>query len=162
MGGTRNEWSEDWESGTYPIHSGMSRVFYLPQHRTLSTRHPLALCCMPLTGWWVSADENLLPPHQGFKKRSSEQARIITSRPQSRLMQGSTLGISFSMQFLLKFQINKRHPYPLPYQKKNGLYERWRMGYLFIWTLQAKTEWLLGLLIWVSGCSTVTVILEDI
>ena len=26
-------------AGTYPIHSGMSRVFFLPQHRTLSTRH---------------------------------------------------------------------------------------------------------------------------
>ena len=38
----RDEWWEDWESGT--THSGMSRVFYLPQHRTLST-------C------WFSADE---------------------------------------------------------------------------------------------------------
>ena len=24
----------------YPIHTGMSRVFYLPHHRTLSARHP--------------------------------------------------------------------------------------------------------------------------
>ena len=28
----RDEWWEDWESGTYPIYSGMSRVFYLSQH----------------------------------------------------------------------------------------------------------------------------------
>ena len=53
----RDEWWEDWESGTCPIHSGMSRVYYLPQHRTLSIRHPLALCCMRSTGCWVSADE---------------------------------------------------------------------------------------------------------
>ena len=53
----RDEWWEDWESGTYPIHSGMSRVFYLPQHRTLSTRHPLALHRMRSTGCWVSADQ---------------------------------------------------------------------------------------------------------
>ena len=36
-------WWEDWESGTFPIHSSMSRVFRFPQHRTLRTRHPLAL-----------------------------------------------------------------------------------------------------------------------
>ena len=53
----RDEWWEDWESGTYPIHSGMSRIFYLPQHRTLSTRHPLALRRMRSTGCWVSANE---------------------------------------------------------------------------------------------------------
>ena len=51
-------WS-GWESCTYPIHSGMSRVFHLPQHRTLSTRHPLALCGMWLTGCWVCVDERL-------------------------------------------------------------------------------------------------------
>ena len=45
------------ESGTYPIHSEMSRVFYLPRHRTLTTRYPLALCCMQPTCCWVSADE---------------------------------------------------------------------------------------------------------
>ena len=45
-----DQWWEDWESGTYPIHSGMSRVFYLPQHRTLSTWHPLALPHMRSTG----------------------------------------------------------------------------------------------------------------
>ena len=37
-------------SAAYPIHSGMSRVFYLPQNRTLSTRHPLALRRMRSTG----------------------------------------------------------------------------------------------------------------
>ena len=52
----RDEWWEDWESGTYPINSGMSRVFYLPQHRTLSARNPLALRHMRSTGCWVSAD----------------------------------------------------------------------------------------------------------
>ena len=39
-------WDERWEdceSGTYPINSGMSRVYYLPQHRTLSTRYTLQL-----------------------------------------------------------------------------------------------------------------------
>ena len=36
----------------------MSRVFYLPQHRTPSTRHPLALSRMRLTGCWVPADES--------------------------------------------------------------------------------------------------------
>ena len=53
-----DEWWEDWEYCTYPIHSGMSRVFYWPQHRTLSTKHPLALCCMRSTGCWISADES--------------------------------------------------------------------------------------------------------
>ena len=28
---------QGWESGTYPIHSGMSRIFSLPQHKTVST-----------------------------------------------------------------------------------------------------------------------------
>ena len=32
-----DEWWEDWESGTWPIHSGMSRVFQLPQYSTLDT-----------------------------------------------------------------------------------------------------------------------------
>ena len=53
-----DEWWDDRESGTYPINSGMSRVFYLPQHRALSTRHPLALRRMRSTGCWVSADES--------------------------------------------------------------------------------------------------------
>ena len=40
---------------------GMSRVCYFPQqsqHRTMSTRHHLALCRMWSTGCWVSADES--------------------------------------------------------------------------------------------------------
>ena len=37
------------------IHSGISKVFYLPWHRTLSTRHPLALRRIRLRGCWVSA-----------------------------------------------------------------------------------------------------------
>ena len=36
----------------------MSRLLYLPQHRALSTRHPLALRRMRSTGCWVSADES--------------------------------------------------------------------------------------------------------
>ena len=84
----RAEWWEDWESGTYPIHSGMSRVFYLPQHRTLSTRHPLALRRMRLTGRWVSADERRYwkswAPHPGFEPPPSvQQAGILTTRPLS-------------------------------------------------------------------------------
>ena len=47
---SQKKWS--WESGTCPIHSGMSKVFYLPQQRTLSTRHPLALHRMRSTGCW--------------------------------------------------------------------------------------------------------------
>ena len=54
----RDKWWEEMESGTYPINSGMSRVFYLPQHRTLSTRQPLALRRMRSTGCWVCADES--------------------------------------------------------------------------------------------------------
>ena len=34
----RDEWWEDWKFGTYPIHSGISSVFYLPHNRTLGTR----------------------------------------------------------------------------------------------------------------------------
>ena len=34
-----DDWWEDWESGTYPIHSGMSRVFQLPQHSTSDTSY---------------------------------------------------------------------------------------------------------------------------
>ena len=45
---------EKTESGTRPIHSGMSMVFYLPQHRTPSTRQPPALCCIRSTGCGVS------------------------------------------------------------------------------------------------------------
>ena len=45
------QWENEQESkhffkALYPIHSGISRVSYLPQHRTLSIRHPLALCLM--------------------------------------------------------------------------------------------------------------------
>ena len=52
----------------------MSRVFYLPPHRT--TSHPLALGCMPSTGWWFSADER-----QYWKKywRSPSRSRLWTT-----------------------------------------------------------------------------------
>ena len=72
------------KSCTYPILSGMSRVFYLLQHRKLSTRHSLVLHPMRLTGCWVSADEvnleNSLATHQGFEPSipSVQQARILS------------------------------------------------------------------------------------
>ena len=46
------------ESGTYPIHSEMSRVFYLPQHRTLTTRYPLASHHKRSTSYWVSVRQS--------------------------------------------------------------------------------------------------------
>ena len=66
----------------------MSRVFYLPQHRTLSTRHPVALRRMRLTGCWVSADERRYwksrAPHPGFEPPPPvQQAGILTTRPLS-------------------------------------------------------------------------------
>ena len=75
-----DEWWEDWESGTYPIHSGMSRVFYLPQHRTLSTRHPLAFCRMRSTGCWVSADGSQFLKFLGFPPGVWTQASSAASR----------------------------------------------------------------------------------
>ena len=83
-----DEWWEDWESGTYPINSGMSRVFYLPQHRTLSTRHPLALRRMRSTGCWVSADERwywkfLGSPPRVWTPAFSATGRRSTTRPLS-------------------------------------------------------------------------------
>ena len=75
-----------WESGTYPIHSLMPRVFYLPQHRTLSRSHPLALRHMRSTSCWVSADERWYwkswAPLPGFGPLpSAQQASILTTRP---------------------------------------------------------------------------------
>ena len=64
-----DEWWEDWESGTYPINSRMSRVFYLLQQRTLSIRYPLALCRLRSTGYWVSADERQFWKFLGFPPR---------------------------------------------------------------------------------------------
>ena len=86
-----DEWWEDLESGTYPINSGMSRVFYLPQHRTLSTRHPLALRRMRSTGCWVSADERrywklLGSPPGVWTPAFSAPGRRSTTRPLSCLI----------------------------------------------------------------------------
>ena len=76
------------DSGTYPIHSGMFRVFDLPQHRTLSTRPPLALRCMRSTGCWVSADERRYWKFLGFPPwvwtpASSAAGQCSTTRPLS-------------------------------------------------------------------------------
>ena len=69
-------------SGAYPIHSGMSTVFYMPQHRTLSTRHPLALRCMRSTDCWVSAYERqywkfLGSPTDVWTSTSAQQVDIL-------------------------------------------------------------------------------------
>ena len=69
----------------------MSIVFYLPQHRTLSTRHPLALRRMWSTGCWVSADESqfwkfLGSPRGVWNKAFSKAGWCPTTRPLSCLM----------------------------------------------------------------------------
>ena len=82
-----DEWQEDWESGTYSIHSGMSRVFYLPQHRTLSTPSSFTFMSYVIdkllsSCWWLSVFENLWAPNPGFKPRTfSSAGRHSTIRP---------------------------------------------------------------------------------
>ena len=71
-------------TGTYPIYSGMSRSF--TKHKTLNTRHPLALCgCMFLL---MKANfENSWAPHPGFEPRpSAQQAGNLTTKPLSCLV----------------------------------------------------------------------------
>ena len=84
-----DEWWEGWESGTYTIHSGMARVFfYLPHHRTLSTRHPQALfhAIYRLPGqFW----KFLGSPHRGRTQTFSTVDQYSTTRPLSYLLSSS-------------------------------------------------------------------------
>ena len=61
------------------LNTPWSTVFYLPQLSTPSTKHPLALCHMPSTGCWVSADESqfwkILGPPPGVRTQDIQRSR---------------------------------------------------------------------------------------
>ena len=85
----------------------MSRVFYLPQHRTLSTRHPLALRRMRSTGCWVSANERrywkyLGSPPGVWTPAFSAAGRRSTTRPLSCLNLRMTVEIWKDGSFAVK------------------------------------------------------------
>ena len=88
----------------------MSRVFYLPQHRTLSTRHPLVLWRMQLTGCWVSADERrywkfLGSPPRVWTPAFSAAGEHSTTRPLSHLKHHNTFIKWPKKVFSLVFEI---------------------------------------------------------
>ena len=60
--------------------TGMSRVFYLPQLITLSTRHPLALRRIQQAAEFLRMEanfENSWAPHQGLEPRPSTQQAVV-------------------------------------------------------------------------------------
>ena len=109
-------WWQGWESGTYPVHSEMSRIFYLPQHRKPSMRYPVALRCMRSTGHWVSTDERqhwkfLVSPPRGLNPTFGTAGWCFTTRPLSSLSYKGTMVIKqMALAARMKLPLNMVTP----------------------------------------------------